>query len=523
MAWSAGFIAALSRSNRARITIGRVSTFSVVPGSGSDVASTDQDGTYPAISPGAPVALSSQSLSVPSFAISSSQWRIALGTTTAGKWAVDTLPRGAACEVLARLRGGFFQERVILGQARDVSGIGPQSIVSGWGALSLVISRPEAAASPSVNDAALFAECQEDGNALALSSGFNFGTDTTLQFASAPPFARETGRPGAVLITPTSGDPFIVTYTGISGNNLTGVSTTAEHGTSGSGATVNSGDLVQEVCWIDRHPVDMARHILTSTGFGSNGAHDTLPRSWGLNVPVSLVDTAGFDAVRQQLNDSLASGTHTVHTVSTTPQGPALQWIQSELARYGLWLVERQGQISIRAAFDYWRTRPTPVLALTDRNLIAALPERSNYDGSLNAEAVYFTIRGDPGDVPSWAIINEAPQTRPLIATIAEGPIVDSYPWVYQNEAAINLALARRIGPWHLRVGTIIDCRATLEAAQLCCGDWVTIQHRGLWDHSTGPYAPNPTRAAMVVGVSCDWSAGVVTLRLHVQHTATAA
>lgn len=524
MPWSPRFIAALARSNRLTFEAGKLPTFSALPGSPGRNARSDVRGAgYPYLSPGAALALSSQSLSIPSFAVSSSTWRFALCGIDAGRWAVDALPRGAACEVEATAAGVALPERIILGQARDVSGIGPQSIVSGWGALSLVISRPEARVAPTQNDAALFANCQASGNALALSHSFNFGHDTTLQFASAPPFERETARPGAVLITPTSGEPFIVTYTGVSGNDLTGVSTSAIFGTDGSGATVNSGDIVQEVCFINRHPVDMARRILVSTGTGTNGTHDTLPESWGLGIPETLIDVQGFTDTSTALNASLASGSYVLHTVSTTPQGPALQWLQTELARYGLWLCVRQGDISIRPALDYWRHRPAYALQLTPDNLLSALPERSNYDSGNTAEAVFFTAGSDPIDLATDIIITEAPKTRPLIATIANGPKITTSPYLYQNIQEINRSIAQRVGPWHLRIATVIDARATLEAAQLCVGDWVSIQHRGLWDHGTSPTLANPTRPAMVTGISCDWSAGVVSLRLSVLHPSTTA
>ncbi len=515
MPWSSGFIAALASSNRTRFVLRKVSSFTLLPGIGTDLARSDVGTGYTAISPGTAIALSSQSLSIPSFAVSSSSWRVALAGIEGGQWASKALKRGAACEVRAVLSGAFPGERIILGQSRDVSGVGPQSIVSGWGALSLAISRPQARVSPNQNDAMLFANCQEDANALQLSHAFNFGHDTTLQFASAPPFQRETSRTGAVLITPTSGDPYIVTFTGVSGNDLTGVSTTAEFGTTGTSA--NAGDLVQEVCWIDRHPVDMARRILVSTGTGSNGAYDTLPESWGLAIPQDLIDIQGFTDVSTTLNVALASGTHIVRTVATSPQGPALQWLQSELNRYGLWLCARQGQITIRCALDYWRHRPAPVMQLDSNNLLQVLPNRQNYDPGQQTESRFYTVRGQT--LSDWGAIDEAPKTRPVLSTIADGPIIDGYPNVYQNQANINLSIAQRVGPWHTRIHSVIEVQATLQAAQLCVGDWVDLRHRGLWDHTT---IPIPTRRpAMVTGVSCDWSAGTTTLRLHVMHSSS--
>ena len=517
MAWSAAFVRRLAQSNRPVLTMRKVPGFTLLPGTGGNEARSNVGTGYSAISPGASIALSSQSLSIPAFAVSSSGWRVALSGRDAGRWASVALKRGAACEVRAELGGTALPERIILGQSRDVSGIGPQSVVSGWGALSLVISRPEARVAPNVNDAQLFANCQESGNALALSHAFNFGHDTTLQFGSAPPFERESGRAGAVLITPTSGDPFIVTYTGVSGNNLTGVSTTAVFGTSGSGATVNSGDIVQEVCWIQRHPSTMALRILVSTGLGTNGAYDSLPSSWGLAIPEDLIDVQGFLNTATALNLSLSSGSYDVHTAATTPQGPALQWLQSELNRYGLWLCVRQGQISIRPALDSHRHSPSPVMTLDASNLLAVLPNRNNYDPGQQTESRFYTVKGEL--ISDWAITDEAPKTRPLLANIADGPVVDGWPNVYQNQAAINLSIAQRVGPWHQRIHTVIEVQANLSAAQLCVGDWIRVQHLGLWDHTT--VVTQFPRLAMVSALSCDWSAGTVSLRLHLLHSAT--
>ena len=526
MPWSATFIAALGRTAACAYTLRKMSAFTVVPGRPTQIVSSDQASPgLAALSPGAPLALSSQSLSIPSLDVSQSQWRVAVAGIDAGQWAVDALPRGAACEVHLRLFGAGMGQRIIAGQARDVSGVGPQSLVSGWGPLALVISRPEAAVSPgtanSGNDSGLFFDCSEDSARTGtLSAPFTFGSHTTLQLTASPTMQRETGKDGAVLVTPSGGgSPYILTYTGVSGNNLTGVSTAAQFNTTGSNAS--AGDKVQEVCWIERHPVDMALRILVSTGTGTNGIYDTLPEAWGLAVPEGLIDVRGFRQTSARLNGTISSGSYIVHTVSTTPQGPALQWLQTELQRYGLWLCTRQGDISIRPALDYWRHTPPFVMQLDATNILAAgLPDRSNYDPSNGVEARYFTVRGQL--LSDWGAIAEAPDTRPMIATIADSPIVDGYPNVYQNQQKINESIARRAGPWHTRICVVVDVLATLEAAQLCVGDWVDLNHAGVWDRTTMARSKSVTstgailRPAMVTSISCDWSAGTVSLRLHI-------
>jgi len=521
MGWAAAFIAALGGSNSCAYTMRKMPAFTLVPGIPSDYARSDQ-GSHGliALSPGAPLSLSSQALSIPNFAVSQSQWRTALAGTEAGEWAVQSLPRGAACEIYLRLFGVGMAERIIVGQARDVSGVGPQSIVSGWGPLALIISRPEALVAVTTNqDAGLFPDCTVDSpHTGTLAANFNFGTHTTIQLTSSPQMERETGQDGAVLVTPTSGEPYIVTYTGVSGNNLTGVSTSAQFATTGSNAV--TGDKIQEVCWVNRHPVDMARRILTSTGAGTNGTHDTLPKAWGLGIPADLIDVDGFSQTAGRLNGTISSGTYIVQTAATSPQTPPIQWLQSELARYGLWLCTRQGQISIRPALDYWRHTPNFTMKLDRSNILAVLPERSNFDPGNGAEARYFTVIG--ASLPDSFGIVEAPNTRPMIGTVAGGPLIQAWPNVYQNQVVINESIARRVGPWHTRICAVIDVQVNLSAAQLCVGDWVDISHAGLWDKTTIDRSLGMStsggilRPAMVTAISCDWTAGVVSLRLHV-------
>ncbi len=109
-----------------------------------------------------------------------------------------------------------------------------------------------------------------------------------------------------------------------------------------------------------------------------------------------------------------------------------------------------------------------------------------------------------------------------MIGTVAGGPLIQAWPNVYQNQVVINESIARRSGPWHTRICVVIDVQVNLSAAQLCVGDWVDISHAGLWDKTTIDRSIGMStsggilRPAMVTAISCDWTAGVVSLRLHV-------
>lgn len=518
MPWDPAFIAALGQTNQAEFFLRKVPAFTVLPGSSAPTGrSTYLASHVVTISPGAPLAVSGQTLSVPSFAVSQGSFRVGLSGISQVQTMATALPRGAAALVSMRLAGFAFAERIILGQSRDIAGIGPQSVLSGWDAMSLIISRPEKQPSPNLNDAALFRNATEGSSHTGtLAANFTFGSDTTITLSSAPTMERETSRPGAVLITPSGGgDPYIVTYTGTSGNDLTGVSTSAIYGTTGSNASI--GDKVQEVAFINRTPPAMALGVLTSTGTGTNGIYDTLPESWGLGIPIDLIDVQGF--IDCATLTAPSSGAATVHTVSTTPQGPALTWLQGVLNQYGMWLCARQGQITIRPALDYYRHFPSFVMTLNARNIIAALPQRQNWDTSNTVEAGAYSVFGENVLTDSY-ILSETIRTRPVDPDPLFGPSITTWPSVYTNQFNINTGIAQRVGPWHTRIATVVDLQCTLAAAQLCLGDWVQVQHYGLWDHTSAIPAGFPM-PGMVTSISTDWSAGVVTLRLHIQHNAS--
>ena len=79
MPWSPRFIAALARSNRLTFEAGKLPTFTALPGSPGRNARSDVRGAgYPYLSPGAALALSSQSEESRVGAVWRSRWRSSL-------------------------------------------------------------------------------------------------------------------------------------------------------------------------------------------------------------------------------------------------------------------------------------------------------------------------------------------------------------------------------------------------------------------------------------------------------------
>ena len=506
MPWSATFLAALaSPATRVALTVSRIPV-SWGPGTVTTSATSTPGLGVQGIGTGAPLAMSSQSVSVPSWSTSQGSARVALSSVDAGKWAGTGLPRGSVIQIGARAAGMSTAAPIFVGQLRDLQGVGPQTILSAWDFISTIATRTEWFSG--LASGALFYHCDPDSiKTRTLSAAYTVG-DTSLTLNTTADFGKSSTHEGAVLITPTSGAaPFVLTFTGQSTNTVTGVSNT--HGWGAAASNAGIGSTVQEVAWMVGHPLDIAQRILTSTGTGANGSTDVYPAAWGLELPAAFVDAVGIAQWVARTNPS--SGTHSVRVVSLTPQ-TAGQWLADTLAAYGMWLTMRQGEITGRGCIDLSRTATAFVMSLSRDNILRGLPSRSVYDTGSAVEYARTVTRygtAGPTDIASPLTI---PETVPAVADF----VTDYGDAIYQNATAIGNALNQRIGAWVQQIPHAIDLVCRLEAAQLCPGDWVRVDHFGIWLPSAttpGPFS------AMVGDVSVDWSAGAVTLRLFVPPT----
>ena len=503
MPWSPAFLAKLSApTSKPKLTLTRY-LWNNTPGQNTRIARSSWGvGGVIGLSPSAGVSFASQSIGVPTWTSNRGSLRIGFGGVGQSQWVVSEVPRGAICQLSVDFETGV-SERVWRGRVTSHNGVGPQHIVSAYDLVAAASSR---SAFIGADESELFYHCTEDStHTAALTALWTAGSSTVLTFGSPPQHERETGKDGAVLVTPASGaDPFILTYTGKSGNELTGVSTAGQFGTTATNAA--AGSTVQEVCWIEDSPPNVAAKILTSTGAGTNGVHDTLPASWGFAMPAALLDAPGIS--RAIIAISPTSGSHSVRIVSTTAQPQGLAWLQSVLQRYGVWLTMRQAQITARVAIDRWATVPTAVLTLGPNQILRALPARSIYDASSTLEYGLVKTVYSSGFRSSGGTL---PKTRP-----AKQIYLQDFGYeVYQNQTNIADRINERLAAWYTRVPTVVDLQTTLVCAQLCPGDWIVIAHLGLWTQTNPGAGPD---YAMVGAISVDWQAGVVSLRLYIQH-----
>ena len=353
--------------------------------------------------------------------------------------------------------------------------------------------------------------------------------DNTLTVASTSGFASETSGTGAIYVTPDTGtpnEPFYLTYTGTSATQFTGVNTSDILGTSRAAMVGAAGlDAVDEVAYINGHPMDLVAKILTSTGAGTNGASDTLPISWGFGLDEDLVDLNDLSVWKNAL--AASSGDYEYALIAHEAQSNGLSWLQSLLSGAGIVIVQRQGQLTCRPVQDPNGEDAEPFspelsmlgpshMEITDHDIMGVTYEA--WDGQQAAEYDNWklTILGSSSTYAAPA--DETVQTLPVAETYESFAPVDTD----GNAANIMLEISNRLKHWFYRIAErlTLTC-AGLRLAQLCPGDIVEVTSSVLYGRSEarstgGVGGEFRNRRAMVYGVDPDWVGGRVTVTLAV-------
>ncbi len=317
--------------------------------------------------------------------------------------------------------------------------------------------------------------------------------DVALKVASTSQARLEAGGAGVVLVTPAAGDAFFLTYTGTATGptRLTGVSAGGRLGTTAAAAVV--GDAVTFGAWLDGHPATIAGKVLTSrAGSAANGALDVLPEYWGLGISSELVDVGNIAFVRQtQLQSS--AGNYTWQLAVMEAAEDAAGWLSGKLAQAGVWLVMRQGLITIRAAQSTQRPLFVAPYTIRDADVIDLTYE--DYDGDHAAEYSSVAVYGS---VTGGAIQLDTPATMPSasgLEYVVEGAADDAL-----DMAADDLA---RLAEAAMSVGEVLTLTlATPAWSVLVEGDLVELAL------SSSPARGGGTmdgRTAMVLAVDPMW------------------
>ena len=408
------------------------------------------------------------SVRVTSQSVAAQSWSSTIGTfslTLAGDLMslFDAVPRGAVCRLLMGFPGWDLAdyEPIALGVVRNLRGKPGFLTVECWDLLAALQSRITSTST----ELALYHDVVVSTTTTAT---WTAGSSTTLDLTSATGFVRETGGTGAVKVTPASGDPFYLSYTGISTNQLTGVSTAGILNT--TAVTCASGVTVENVAYLSGHPLQILEKTLASTGAGTNGSADVYPASWGYGISEEWIDTNSLDNWRSEVLQA-ASGSYTWDVIIEAPIDNGISYWVGKLASAGIWPVVRQGAFAARACQKInGSVAKVHSMEITDDHIVS-LDAYEAYDSSFAHEAgKTVVIPADDANKSTRTTTNIA--TLPGVASIEH----DLATVVFANQAAIATADSDRLRPWDQRIPEKLSLTlGGLSASQLVPGDVVEI------------------------------------------------
>ena len=293
-----------------------------------------------------------------------------------------------------------------------------------------------------------------------------------------------------------------------------------------SGTVVTYGPLVVG------SPIDVLLRVLISTGAGTGGAYDVLPD--GLAIPAGLVDTADAATFAAQVG-ALGAVDWFSFGATRKQQEPEGGQLLAWAAHLGVWLCQRQGELTIRASVDLQDAATWAagyVGDVTDEVLLQAgvhttrapdaIPEHYSIELEMSAVA---TAARYPIIVLDWArAIADPPRSQPIGANDVEvtcsaeiiplaGIPASKGVWDEHYEDA-----ARRLLPWWGRQVEAVEVVLSGEACGWCTGDLVAVTSAAIpGPVSTGGVAVG--RRALWAPSSWDWTARQVAGTLYLLGT----
>lgn len=265
--------------------------------------------------------------------------------------------------------------------------------------------------------------------------------DVTVNVASTTGAARETGGNYAFRIVPSSGESFVLTATGLTATTFTGCSATAK--LQGTAIAVSSGTTVELLYHIVDHPIDIFRKIACSTGLGTNNAtYDTLPASWGLQVPTDLLHHNDMD------NQKAATYTGSFRVADNVAVEDGLGFFGGFLNPAGFFLTEYQGLLSCRTVVNNL-DQLVDGGVITDNDILSI----DSYN-TFNPDQMIEAGESRYQSGATLTVNDEEVVSRPArYSFLTDLPLIDA------SRATWHADIDVRIGPWALRVSEVVTLK----------------------------------------------------------------
>ncbi len=422
-------------------------------------------------------------VSVSGSSISLGDWRYTHGTCSIQITAesISDLAYSAVRGSIAILKAGFPGysveqfEPVFMGRVENITGAGRDWVLSLWDGTSILQSRLAVGASSYVDGRdRVFYNVGSGDFKTTLTANYIVSSSSALTVSDSSIFEKldGAGTTGAVVIDNGSDDPFYMTYTGISGSDLTGISTSDRFHTERKNSL--AGSTVYNASYLEGPPKTIFLRMLLS-GSGTSTLYDKYPDSWGWALPRDLVDVNDVENVTATLLGALSSGDYDLEYSHYVEVSDSWEWLLTFFSTMGLIPVLRQGLITLRPIQDPNDPLMGSEAHITDLD-IEAVEEWAAYHPDIPAEyqrVTVYTNTHDPSvSATSYPTTFAPAQSLPLADKI--GYLANDK--VFQNQGQIGPEIKSRVGLWGPKLPELVTIRcAGLRLAGLAPTDVVHV------------------------------------------------
>jgi len=425
------------------------------------------------LSPGAyldpsSVSIQSAAVSVPDFRYQAGGFSVEinlpgdLSASRGGGALMEAVRRGSLCRLLVGFGSGDLADYLpyklgVINNIKLLSSV--RARIEVYDVVYALRSRPTPELSSGSPQTRLFHGLA--GEETTLSAGYTAGA-TTVTLTSVTGFETFNGT-GVAKLTGNSGAPFYVKFTGVNtgSKQLTGV-TAGFFGTSDENAA--SGNEAVSCAYLSGHPVTVLWRLLSSTGAGTNGSQDVYPEAAGFGLDQTWLDLHSIREWTTALTP--ASGSLSIDLVVEEPVEDGLHYLGAILAELGIWVVQSEGQLSVRAAQD--PSSPAIEAAVSvDDSMLLDFPTVDLYD----PQVPYQYNRVEVVSASGTTGTSQSASVLPLRDTLS----YDLSAIVWSNEGEVRTEVRNRIDDYGLYIPERISLTIRGAFTGLTPGDFTRL------------------------------------------------
>ena len=452
---------------------------------------------------------SGQSVSMRTWESTTGSLRVTLSDYKIARAIFRNIPRGMACSLKIGFAGWSYTDWEIVGsyQFRNLSGARNNWQMEFGDFFSSLQSK--------IGSATYVPLFNQAGNSTTTNGTWSVG-DATLTVDNASGFKDSDGALldgdtrgggytpyGLIKCTPSAGDPFYLKFTGINGagTQITGIKAADVLDT--TRVDLADENKIELMGYISDRPEKVLDKIL----FHKSSAKGTMPDAWNMGLSPDAITLNQDDWARSWSRFNFTTGYgYVTDMVSEKPVDDSYAFMRSYFARHGIWLVHKEGGLSMRYAED-----PTDLTMrsgwaaaeITDVSIVSV----ENFQ-AWHPDARYEAHSYKPMTVTKYDdFAGGTNQVASLPAIAIEEANMAEHIFGTTNRSTAQANLAKRLKYWYLRVpcGFNLNLKGWVYAS-LVPGDWVRITSDMIPDFYSTESPTIDDSVYMVLSVDVDWS-----------------